>query len=57
MDEKCQFYKKAEYFICELPNLDSDKAKLEVRCEGDINMCDNLEEYIVCTKSGWDTPK
>ena len=62
MDGKCKFYKKAneieeaEYFICKLPNLDSETAKLKAQCQGDINMCDNLEEYVVCSK-GFDTPK
>ena len=44
-DGKCKYYEKAEYFICKLPNLDSETAKLEVRCQGDINMCDNLGDY------------
>ncbi len=56
MDGKCKFYKKAneieeaEYFICKLPNLDSDKAKLKVQCQGDVNKCENFTKLMVCTK-------
>ena len=36
---------EAEHFICNLPNLDSDKAKLKVQCQGDVNKCDNMGDY------------
>ncbi len=61
MDEKCQHYNKAErlneieeaeYFICGLPNIDSDKAKLKVQCQGDVNQCENFSEYIACSQLG-----
>ncbi len=61
MKEKCQHYRKAEGFIeieetksfvCTLPNLDSDKAKLKVQCQGDVNQCENFPEFMVCSKIG-----
>ena len=59
MDGKCKQYKKAgglneseeaEYFICGLPNLDPDKDKLKVQCQGDINKCENFTKFMVCTR-------
>ena len=59
MNGKCQYYKKAEglieieeaeYFICGLPKLDSDAAKLKVQCQGDVKKCDNFKKLMVCTQ-------
>ncbi len=59
MDRKCNYYKKAEelneieeaeYFICGLPKLDSDTAKLKVQCQGDVDKCENFEKLMVCTQ-------
>ncbi len=59
MGGECKFYKKAEglneieeveYFICGLPNLDSDAAKSKVQCKGDANKCENFTKLMVCTQ-------
>jgi len=49
-DEGSYEPEEAEYFICKLPNLDSEIAKLKVRCQGDVNVCNNsgeLSEIII----------